>query len=487
MPIEKGNFLTDVIQSPWWLNAALGVAAFLMSFVVKGVKAGFIPVGLLFSQLLKFLAVVFLIGAIISWLLVFGKSVFGSSLRKMMTDKPEPERPNPAHVEWGHAAKNPFFSQTGSLNKATVIGESGAWIDIAEKMQRQGLNIRHLEDIHPLLIQLRNAYQPSVANFHAEIAQYIRMKNTQIAVLRAEPGFFITIINWFRVMFCKWDIRKLYSEEKLYSDGLSENIQKLEALLQSRELAGAKAELDVIAQLACLPAEYTIFNNIRLRAARYIKFNGVALYSAQLDHLVLSPAGVFVIETKHWSKEFSESGRYHNPFDQVERAGYLCYDLLNKAFGKVRVRSIILSAGSLPMAPTDSYVKVMHLLELTKYVAGFNHVELMPSQIHDLHQYFEQRVVAFVQPSLADNPEGIRRSDFLKGMMREFEQEQSKSPASVRPANRRAVLIPTEPPPSKIHDERRYMPPAMRKEFEEIERKKRGERVLENTAESGMP
>ena len=96
-------------------------------------------------------------------------------------------------------------------------------------------------------------------------------------------------------------------------------------------------------------------------------------------------------------------------------------------------------------------------------------------------------MVAFAQPSLDDNTIGVRRSSFLIEMMREFDNEKVKSPAFVTPVNRRAVLIQTEPPPSKIHNELRYMPPAMRKEFEDRERKKRGESVLRNTAEQGIP
>jgi len=90
-------------------------------------------------------------------------------------------------------------------------------------------------------------------------------------------------------------------------------------------------------------------------------FNGTALISAQIDHVVLTPAGVFVIETKRWSQHFVESGDFHNPFDQVSRANYLCYDLLRKSFGKTRVRSIIACGGSLPDAPPSRISKLSDL------------------------------------------------------------------------------------------------------------------------------
>jgi len=58
---------------------------------------------------------------------------------------------------------------------------------------------------------------------------------------------------------------------------------------ESAELVGARPELDVIASLARLPDEYTVFSDIRLSAERYIHFNGAALRGlrAPLDSRLL--------------------------------------------------------------------------------------------------------------------------------------------------------------------------------------------------------
>jgi hypothetical protein len=69
----------------------------------------------------------------------------------------------------------------------------------------------------------------------------------------------------------------------------------------------------VIDRLRTLPSSAVVFNDVRLKATRYIRFNGIALISAQIDHVVLTPAGVFVIETKRWSHRFVESGDFYNP------------------------------------------------------------------------------------------------------------------------------------------------------------------------------
>jgi Nuclease-related domain len=81
--------------------------------------------------------------------------------------------------------------------------------------------------------------------------------------------------------------------------------------------AGAVAELELIELLRKLPENFYIINDVKLSLRKGMKFDGEWLQSAQIDHLVISPAGIFVIEAKNWSKEFIKSGDYFNPYQQV--------------------------------------------------------------------------------------------------------------------------------------------------------------------------
>lgn len=272
---------------------------------------------------------------------------------------------------------------------ATVVGESGAWREIAANLRGCGLEVHRPNDIESLVSRLRATYQASVDRKKEEIAQGVVSKESRIANLRSEKGVWRSFANWFRIRRCKMAIAQLHSQERQYIATLSGNIRRLEMFQESGELAGARAELDVIAHLARLPAEHTVFNDIRLTAGRYIHFNGAPLQSAQLDHLVLSPAGVFVIETKRWSRRFVESGEYHDPFDQIQRAAYLCYDQLRSQFGKVRVRSIIACAGKLPSAPGNSHVKVLPIAELSGYISWFRQPELTTDRLLRVRRYLE--------------------------------------------------------------------------------------------------
>jgi hypothetical protein len=138
------------------------------------------------------------------------------------------------------------------------------------------------------------------------------------------------------------------TREQYYQGILTHELNDLRAILQSNDYSGSVAEVAVIEQLKSLPPSCVVINDLRLESSRYIHFEGKPLMSAQIDTLVITSAGVFVVEVKNWSKEFAESGQGFNPFEQVSRAGYLVYDRLRAAGIQTRVTSIITSMGRLP-------------------------------------------------------------------------------------------------------------------------------------------
>ncbi|HOI41724.1 MAG TPA: NERD domain-containing protein [Elusimicrobiales bacterium] len=274
---------------------------------------------------------------------------------------------------------------------AEIIGESGAWGDIRKGLLRVGLKVGSPADIAPLLERLKTELGPSIERKTAEAAAAVGELERQISALLAEPGFFCAIVNWFLIAKRRLAIRRVNAEKTRDIASLRDNVARLEYLQNSPELAGARAELAVVEQLKRLPAGYIVLNDVRLRASRFHRYNKVPLQSAQIDHLVISPAGIFVIETKVWSREFVESGSYHDPFDQVGRARYLCYDTV-KPFGKVQVRGIIACAGHLPDKPDEAKVAVRRVEELNGYITYFKDRVLSPELVAELKEYLGHMV-----------------------------------------------------------------------------------------------
>jgi hypothetical protein len=275
---------------------------------------------------------------------------------------------------------------------ATVIGESGAWQIIVADIARRGYSISKPRELPPLLAKLEEARPQMIDTHRTQTMRSVQERETRIAALAAEQGFFRRIFNWFGIRALKAEIATLYKADSHYSFALDQTIARVRSLLNSAELAGAEAELAVIDRLRMLPSPTVVFNDVQLHATRHIHFDGAALMSAQIDHVVLTPAGVFVVETKRWSHRFMESGDFYNPFDQVSRASYLCYDLLRESFGKTRVRSIIACVGSLPDAPRDSYIKVVRPESMNSYISGFRNIELASERFNELRNFFEYRV-----------------------------------------------------------------------------------------------
>jgi hypothetical protein len=272
-----------------------------------------------------------------------------------------------------------------------IIGESGAWSEIQKGLLRVGTRVGSPSDIPLLSDKLKAELGFSIERKTDEAAAAVAELERQISELLAEPGFFRAFINWFIIARRKLSIRRVNANKDRYIAALNDNVARLEYLRTSPELAGARAELAVIGQLRRLPAGYIVLNDVRLRASRFHRYNGVRLQSAQIDHLVISPAGIFVIETKDWSREFVASGAYHDPFDQVGRAGYLCYDTV-KPFGKVQVRSIIACAGHLPPQPDSAKVKVLRVDELVGYITWFKERALGPELMAELKEYLSHMV-----------------------------------------------------------------------------------------------
>ncbi len=105
-------------------------------------------------------------------------------------------------------------------------------------------------------------------------------------------------------------------------------------------LKGAKGEEWVAHELAFLSAEYTIFNGLRLGGGKQ-----------NFDHIIVGPAGVFVIETKNWkgSVEFRDGRLFAGgkepsrpPLKQVKAAAAELVSYIDDAgCGDVPVHSVL--------------------------------------------------------------------------------------------------------------------------------------------------
>ena len=159
---------------------------------------------------------------------------------------------------------------------------------------------------------------------------------------------------------------------------------------------GAKGEREVIEKLRELPDSYIVINNFKKRFNKAIhrKKKGDWIKSIQIDHIVVGPTGLFVIETKNWSNESLKNTDYHSPVDQVERFGHALFVYLNKKITllnlfnknwnkyKIKVKNII-AVKHKPKNIKLKYNPFVRWRDLTNYIT-YGNKRLSPEEVNIL-------------------------------------------------------------------------------------------------------
>ena len=182
------------------------------------------------------------------------------------------------------------------------------------------------------------------------------------------------------VDFLNTNTEKIISER--CENDLSELNRTKQAISDLRTIiAGAKGEYAVEQELKKLPDNFYVINDYRLNFTRPIinKKNGDKIFSIQIDHLVISPAGIFLLETKNWSNRSIRSLNLRSPIDQIQRSSYALFVFINNNISinshhwgskQISLKSVLVMVG----ANTNQkfqFVKIKELKELNRYLKYF--------------------------------------------------------------------------------------------------------------------
>lgn len=151
----------------------------------------------------------------------------------------------------------------------------------------------------------------------------------------------------------------------------------------NNSIYGAIGEQKVLKELKKLSDNYIVINdfNYSFNRAVYYHERNEYIKSIQIDHLLISPVGVFIIETKNWSEHSLNNLDLRSPVDQIKRANFVLYKILNERAHKFLdshhwgqkkfpVRNLIVLINRKPKEEFQ-YVKVLTLNELQNYLAYF--------------------------------------------------------------------------------------------------------------------
>jgi len=175
---------------------------------------------------------------------------------------------------------------------------------------------------------------------------------------------------------------------------LSELARKKNVIDQiNNYIYGAIGEQKIVKELEKLSNEYVLINDFTLEfhPAIYRKQNNDYIKSIQIDHILVSTSGIFLIETKNWTQKSMDNIDLHSPVDQIKRTNYALYRLLNERISSSKLRINTHHWG-------DRKIPIRNLIVLIKHkpTQEFQHVKLLA--LEELLNY-----ITYFQPSISNN------------------------------------------------------------------------------------
>jgi hypothetical protein len=172
---------------------------------------------------------------------------------------------------------------------------------------------------------------------------------------------------------CLTEINKLENKQRI--------IDKVK-----NSIYGALGEHKVVKELENLTDENILINDFTLsfHPAIYNRQENDYIKSIQIDHLLVTPSGIFIIETKNWSEKSLASLDLRSPIQQIKRTSFALFNILTGDISKYRInikrhhwgdrkipiKNLIVMTNSKPNEEFQ-YVKVLNVSELLSYVKYF--------------------------------------------------------------------------------------------------------------------
>jgi hypothetical protein len=188
-----------------------------------------------------------------------------------------------------------------------------------------------------------------------------------------------------RLQFISSNFNEAVSESA--QNPLSE-LERKKAVIDSLNnyIYGALGEQKVVKTLECLSDDYYLINDfaVTFSKAIYYKQENDYIKSVQIDHILVAPSGIFLIETKNWSEKSIKDMSLRSPVEQIKRANYALYYLLNSDKSNYRLRlekhhwgdkktpikNLIVLTKTKPIEEFQ-YVKILTTNELINYLNYF--------------------------------------------------------------------------------------------------------------------
>ncbi len=152
-------------------------------------------------------------------------------------------------------------------------------------------------------------------------------------------------------------------------------------------ISGAIGENLVANELKVLSDNFYAFNDfsVEFDTPIYNRKENDRIFSIQIDHLLVTNAGIFILETKNWSEKSIKRFDLRSPIEQIKRCSYALFVLLNSNSDKnnielnkhhwgdkqIPIRNVIVMINNKPKEKFK-FVEIKTVNELNSYISFFD-------------------------------------------------------------------------------------------------------------------
>ncbi len=270
-------------------------------------------------------------------------------------------------------------------------------LDMTIETQKQQAEQRLIIEIDKLKQQLNFLTNGGSTNLFQKLTKEFRQWNYKRQLRHKEHNFDIEVAKSINKLV---DIRQVKNNryqfitsqfkmavEKSAQTALSE-IERTKSVIDklSSFIYGALGEQKVVKTLEALTDEYFLINDfvVSFSPAIYNRQENDYIKSIQIDHLLVAPSGIFLIETKNWSEKSLENLSLRSPVKQIKRTSFVLFKLLKNETSnfhlrldkhhwgdkKISIKNLIVLTNTKPKEEFQ-YVKILTLNELLGYINYF--------------------------------------------------------------------------------------------------------------------
>lgn len=263
--------------------------------------------------------------------------------------------------------------------------------------QKQQSEQRLTAEIDSLKQELTISINTPATNFFDKIIKGVKHRKFKRRIKQKEESFGLELTMAINEIVDKFHFKNnRYQFITTHPDeAVRQSVQHLLAELERKKLKidelnsfiyGALGEQKVVKTLETLSDDYYLINDFKISfsPAIYNRQENEYIKSVQIDHLLVGPSGVFLIETKNWSEKSMESLNLYSPVKQIKRASFALFKLLNNEIKdyyfqldrhhwgdrKISIKNLIVLTNTKPKEEFQ-YVKVLTLNELPGYISYF--------------------------------------------------------------------------------------------------------------------